>query len=652
MHSLRVASSSTFLVALLAGAGFARATQDAEDAKAAPSASPTFTCVIVDGRNDAPIVDAEVRWYELADDGEPPDDTFDWLDRADEFALEDYSEDDVRAARAGHVARSDAGGRVTVNGPVERTIVLARSAELWGRTNGYLRNAAEQRLELFPDADVVARVFDAEGRPAPEVPVVIQYRLRGDQPIAKLRTTSDREGIARVAHAGSALARIRDGWDARSDAESQWSMAAQICAANRPEAALDPRALPNAPLDLHLPPLGEVELLVLQTTGQPAWLELAPALLLAENLPDDVGSGPVRGFSGGRGPRVRSPATEGRALFRHVGLGAALAAKIQPNRASQTWVERFQGPTAPNERVSVTVTLVSPSPTFIGRLVDPDGRPCANVRFATDLFALPSPTRIRFSNHGADEAIRSGGGNLTTDATGGFSLAYANDAAYGGKPLLVVTVARNEPNSRAARLELAELWTPGLHQLGDIVLTPTPVVAAGIVVDSQNRPIVGAFLGIAAFKSSARITAVSDERGAFELRSAEPHDELLILATATGHLSSHASARPGARELRIALERAGDITGPIVFPAGTRFGHFYFNIQRDVPGRVHHGWVEYHPGAGDLLFRDLEAGTYTVYVEKRGADGGKVVARSGIEVRAGETTTIEPIDLVALFANR
>lgn len=652
MCSLRSWVSVLLFVAPFGSSESARAAQGDGDRPPTPSATPSFTCVIVDGRDDLPIAGVEVRWYEPADEAGQPMDESVWLENADELALEDYSEYDALVAGSEEFAISDAKGRVTIPGAIDRTIVVARSGALWGQSSCYVPRATEYVLALFPDADVVARVLDAEGRPDPDVPVVVQYRLFGDQPFAKLRGTSDQDGVARIPHAGYALAQLLDGWDAKSVADSKWSIAPQICAVGWPEVALDPRAPPNAPIELRLPPLGEVELRVLRFDGQPANLELWPQLLLAANLPDGVGSGPTRGFGGGPGPRVRARPSAGQALFRHVGLGAELAVKVQANSASQPWVERFQGPKSANERVSVTVTLASASPTFVGRLVDPDRRPLANTRITTRLFSLPSATRIRFVNRSTNATIQSGRGTLATDADGRFSLSYARDAAYGGVPLLALIAAENEPNALAARVELAELWTDGAHELGDVVLAPPPVVAAGKVVDAEGRPIAGASLGIAVFKGPAHIMATSDANGAFELRSVEPLDELLILVSAKGNLDGHVRTSPGAHDLRIELVGAGSITGPIVFPADARFGDFYFNIQRSTQGREHHGWVEQHPGEGDLLYRDIEPGTYSIYVKKRGAPGGAKVARSGIEVRAGETAKIEPIDLVALFAPR
>ncbi len=634
------------LVARMSGASVA---QDAKPQT--PQSSATFTCIVVDGRTQVPIADAEVRWYELeAHDAEPFDESA-WMDSADELSIEDYGDDDARAKHAAHLVRSDERGQATILGPLESTILVARSGSLWGRSSSYLPNTTERKLDLFPDADIVVNVRDVEGRPAPGVPVVVQYRLGILSSLAapKLRATSDEHGTVRIAHAGFGIERTIGNWNSKHGS-MLWSLAAEICSANRPEIALDANSLPKEPLELHLPALGEVELVVSGSDGRAATLELRPQLMLAANVPNGTGDGPSRGWIGGPGPRVRVEAKEGRALFRNVALGAELALKVQPNTASQTWVKRFQGPTNAGERVRVELKLESGAPTFVGRLVDGSKRPLSKVRVATDLFSLPAPTRVHFSNRREDDIIACGWGTVTTDADGGFSISYSDDQAHGGVPVLVLCTARNEAGSLAARVDLAASWTAGAHSLGDVVLSSTPIVASGKVVEADGKPITGAFVGISVFKGQAHITATTDANGDFELRSAEPYDRLDLSADARAHLSAFVHAAPGARDLRIVLAGAGSFGGTIVFPRDTQFGDFYFHIERTVQGRSAHGWWEHNPSKGAFSMRDLEPGTYRLFVRRGSSDGGQsILVRDDIVVRAGETTKLEPIDLAKVL---
>ncbi len=629
---------------LLAGAGFA---QDENGSKPLPNVKATFTCVVVDGRTRAPIADAEVRWYERKPyDKESFDRAADW-----EPTLDDYGEDDAQAARSGQLARSDEHGKALIAGARENTTLIARSGSLWGRSVRNRSDEPERHLALFPDFDVLVNVRDAEGLPAPNVPVLIQYRNPPKDSFAgpMLRSISDEHGAARFVHAGFGIAYAIDRWNVVAGTVA-WSIAPEICVANPPEIALDPNVVPKESIALQLPALGEVELVVNWSDGRSVNLEVDPRLMIAADLPDDIGRGPTRGWSGGPGPHVRGEAKAGHTLFRNVALGRELAFKVKPNTASYTWVRRFQGPAKAGERVQVEMKLGSTSPTFVGRLVDASKHPLANVLVETDLFSLPSPTRTEFFNRGENETIACICGRVTTDTDGRFSLAYGDDAADGGVPLLVLCVSRNKPDSLAARIELASQWSHGVHDLGDIVLAPTPIVASGKVLDQDGKPIAGASVGINIFKGSPHIMETTDANGDFALRSAEPYDGLDLGANARGYLSASVKVIPGARDLRIALVGAGAFECSVVFPPDTHRGDYYFHIERTVQGNWRHGWSQHNSKDGNISMQNLEPGSYRLFVRRGSATEGRaILARDDIAVRAGETTQLEPIDLAKLF---
>ncbi|MCE9595883.1 MAG: carboxypeptidase-like regulatory domain-containing protein [Planctomycetes bacterium] len=493
------------------------------------------------------------------------------------------------------------------------------------------------------------QVLDAAGAPAADVPVGLQCRMQTTGPFVHLRATSDARGKARIAHAGFGLACILDGWDAESVATTTWSIAPEICAANRPEVAVDPDALPTAPIELRLPQLGEVEVVVLRADGEPALLDLQPQLMFASDLPEDVGTGPMRPWFRAGSTHVRAEDVEGHALFRLVGLDGELALKVQPNSASsKSWVECLRGPTKAGERVTVTMTLAGDVVTCVGRLVDERGAPLAKHHVDADLFSRPSPNRAHFVNFPEKDTLHAVQGALTTDERGRFMVIYGSDAACGGEPLLVLCDGRNEPDSLAARVELGASWTVGLHDLGNIALTSTPIVASGAVFDTEGRPVAGAPVEIGVFKGQSYIVTMTNAGGEFVLRSAEPHDRLRISVDAPGYLTEFVQAAVGAHDLRVVLTGAGSIVGPVVFPANTRFGDFYFHVERTVQGRSSHGWTEQHPEEGELNWTNLEAGTYRVFV-RRGSEGESILARDAISVSAGETTRIEAIDLIELL---
>ncbi len=655
-------ASLAFVVAALLGGAIV-----AQDPKPqTPPASATFTCVVVDGRTQVPIADAEVRWYEQEIDAVKPRDRLERIDAHDEMVLVDYGNDEARAARTGHVARTDGLGRVEIPSPIDHTILIAHSGSLWGRDTSFVNPAycgesKVRRIALRPDCDIVVDVCDVSGSPAPNVPIAIQSRSDTSRsfPHTALRSVSDAHGAARFAHAGFELARILHAWDRSPSSSSAgsaepariWTIAPEICAAHPPEIAIDPNALPTAPIEMHLPPLGEVELVVSESDGRAASLERRTELMLAANIPADVGVGPTRGWRGGPGPRVRVDANGGRAVVRNVAIGDELAFQVQPNPASLAWFTRFQGPAKSGERVHVEMKLESNSPTFVARLVDPTKRPLANARVAVNLFSRPGPTRTRFSNRGEQDTIACGSSHVTTDADGRLWITYANDSAYGGDPVLVLCVARNQPDSRAARVELTNCWSAGAHDLGDILLAPTPMIASGKVVDADGKPIAEAAVEIGEFKAEAHTLATTDANGEFALRSAEPYEQILIHAQAKWHRFGSAVTAPGANDVRIMLAGSGAFEARVLAPSGSRVGDFFFYAERTEKSDATYSWHEYDPAQEELHWENLEPGTYRLFV-RRGVAKEAIPVRDDIVLRGGELTRLEPIDLVKLLENR
>jgi hypothetical protein len=160
-------------------------------------------------------------------------------------------------------------------------------------------------------------------------------------------------------------------------------------------------------------------------------------------------------------------------------------------------------------------------------------------------------------------------GAACTDERGILWLEYHPEDMWEGVRWLLLSRDHDEPNALACALELEQPWSVGCHDLGDIVLRPVPVLAAGRVVDDLGIPVSDAQVSIYACKNAREIHARTDESGSFVLRGAEPLPDLDISAWKQGYASAGKwGVAPGALNLTIEMPREAVIEGEIVPAAG------------------------------------------------------------------------------------
>jgi len=595
----------------------------------------------VDANGDA-VAGATVCWrrVEPAGDGaldDGWDGAWSWI-----YAEDDLAAREARVRGSGLRATTGADGRVTLPAAEVLEVVGERDG-LWGIACTIASELGRERgsnqeteLVLLPTADLTVRVVDLDGAPAAGVPVALRTKVHS--PRNRMHATTGADGTAVLRHARYLLAedgRYRDG---------EGCVALDLCVARDVEAPLDPGAWPDEPVTLTLPPTGELEVVVSEADGSPCALEREVAISrVGEDVWKDgelVGSTWVSSLDGGVPPGVACATAEGgRALFRYVGLDQELVALAKRNGASKTVAARGRGPTRPGERARLDVTLGVEEVSLRGWLVDEHGSPLVSLRSLAELFSGPSGSRVELANRLAGDYLRTGSGTLHSDGAGRFRLDYDAGAVHAGRPLLVLTHARNEPGVHSTRIDLSDAWRAGPHALGDVALPPAPVLAAGTVVDDLGQPIAGVQVAAVQDRGGwSRLVQRTDAEGSFALRSAEP-DVRAISFEKRGYVSrSHRDTIPASEDLAITLFRAGRIEGRVLLPPGLTHRDVSVGsimVDREGEGVAPAG---YSPRPdGTFAREDLLPGDYRVGVRSAGAE---LVERT-VTVRAGETTSLE-----------
>ena len=108
-------------------------------------------------------------------------------------------------------------------------------------------------------------------------------------------------------------------------------------------------------------------------------------------------------------------------------------------------------------------------------------------------------------------------------------------------------------NELEASIELSPVWSIGTHDLGDIRLQTPPVLAAGVVIDENGRPLANATVYLP-MNSQARPRTTTNERGEFTLRSTIPLTEVALTVSLTGHEELHQVGAAGQANWRLVLK--------------------------------------------------------------------------------------------------
>ncbi|MEO6710914.1 MAG: carboxypeptidase-like regulatory domain-containing protein [Planctomycetota bacterium] len=465
-----------------------------------------------------------------------------------------------RLRAGGRVTRSDTNGRVSLPGE-EFPSVLGRKGALLGGTESLSSDENNvTSLHLWPDGDVCVRVLDSSGAPLAATGVMlVASGLNYKYPSAAQRVVTNADGLATLQHA---WVKVASGAASQGECNQSWRVAVEMIPDATVFRELDPAALSREPITLRMPPSGEVEIELRESDGSLASINLPLVLqeIDEQNSPHDPPDERQRRIVDSQGTdELRTTLADGRAVFKNVGLGLRLIAYASRNEPSRVSVIRFAGPTKAGERMRVSMTLGVESVTLTGCVKGPDGNALSEERLRVELYGAPSPERDPFGNVPDGKAVNGESGTLVTNASGQFSVEFAMDAAFHGRPVLVLAHKRSDGVVLETSFDLQDVWSAGAHDLGNIHIAEAPVMAAGVVVDESGAPIAGAWLANARGGLQNVHDFQTNARGEFVWHSAEPHERVDLLVSKDGFTSTCPNeGEAGRTNWRIVLRRSTD----------------------------------------------------------------------------------------------
>lgn len=295
------------------------------------------------------------------------------------------------------------------------------------------------------------------------------------------------------------------------------------------------------------------------------WLAIAAFTLLALAVTwYAMGIGPASQATP-QTPVAQTPATpadprEGRAEVPAVVPVAAPSAtrvEVTPDEADDAAeAAPAPGPLTEEERRGHTV----------GRLLGPQGAPLADTDFRIHKEA-------RFDG-GTNRNSRKG----TTDGLGRFDIQWGRGADFEERNVVVVQVEREPAAPLVSAPQVLEGPVVRTIELGDLVLAPAPLLAAGTVLDGHGAPVSGAKLTVEHARSGAAAIqgrAVSALDGTFgvwgePVAGTEPvagpesvaDSEHVLVATASGYRQLEPVAfAPGAAAVEVRMHATGALVG-------------------------------------------------------------------------------------------
>lgn len=566
---------------------------------------------LVDAKTDQPIADADVF---VVDQSLLQPLRRQLREVQQSFAADQDAYHELLAAWFGTRYRAGADGTVTV-ARVEPASILALAKD----------HFAVQRVRSWPEDSLSIRlaerrfvevlVTDSKGKPAAEVPVAFgSLWEHGEEHqffVGLVEALTDGSGRARVQ-----VQRLRG--------EGKLAVQALVVLEKplRQKFQLDERDQPSEALALQLPPCGMARVLLYDEQEHP--------LQGLQDVTLKLGDAAHGRDSHGKPSRL---APDG-ALFRWVGLNLQLQVEARMKGLDGVLRHEQPGPTRVGELVVCGVRMTAADPIVRLRPLDAQGKPQPNT-----VFGLVRATEKSFE-----------GRELTSDGDG--RLQFSVDSQWlqqGGEPL-VLLLARGEGTEvthyQGALRVPVDAETRGIVDLGDVAFAEEPLLASGVVVDQDGKPLAGVVLQatlswLHASQSSSRQgggrklffehRVRTDEQGRFAIRELSPKDVALRLKIAGGKwvLEDSAAAMPGGRALRLVAVLAGNVSCTLAKESHT--GSVGLQLRRQQEGaESQHSWSK----DGRFEWNGLLPGRYSLQIATVGDD---VELLRDLEVKAGET---------------
>lgn len=503
------------------------------------------------------------------------------------------------------------------------------------------------RLELAAVPGLEVEVVDRAGRPQEGVPLAL---LMDGVPCLTGATGASGRALLPQAHL---LAR-------EAARRKKGLLLALACPLASPVAEPLPKdAFPDRPIRLILPPTGRVTAKVHGLDGRPVEDDALAMLDLGWGLADKArAQGPSGNARIGSSPRAYAPVRNGLARFPHVGLGLHL--KVGVVKGDLGWAAGEAAATGPGpkflgEEVVFEVGFDSPRTLLAGRAVDQEGRPVANHPMAVAWMTMtPDGTLMRQAPPGIFQFERFPE-QATTDAAGRFRLLLPERLPEVDRSLSLTAriLVGDEWRSVAALIGIAGVVLGQVKDLGDVILAPAPLLAAGRVVDETGAGVPRAMVQVIEDFSlhSARpdLLTCCDGDGRFAIRGLLDRATLGLQPFKEGETcidSECTVVSKGTTEIELRIARGGTLAGRLLMDPGSPVEQLEILLARfKQKGRT----ITTHLNAGqDGCFRSqVPPGIASLRFRVKGEDD-PVLAIEGIEILASESCRdprLEAIDL-------
>jgi hypothetical protein len=388
--------------------------------------------------------------------------------RAVESPTDGWDEIERSAARY----EADGNGRVRLPSSPRAALAIARLGEHFGIVRLAAQATGYRRLQLNLDTHWKIRVVDRAARPIAGLPLAVRRELEardGFEDWFALET--DATGEARIEHAGWWLADTpAAAFELEPVALLRESHTVRVAAGTPPPALTE----------LVLPELGLAEVTLRDAAGR-TWTDdgshgSARVGLRNGELADSNAPSKQAGT-------VRLPFDAAGRYRRHVEVGMPLEASWQLPSSSEFIQARHAGARSAGEVVRIDLVVGSTHPLLRVRLVDPSGAPFAS-----------QPIRMWCARTGAVRTQQDSRPEIrTTNAQGELELAWTSLEPTTGVEL--VFQSRDEIPQEGALLLPSTLGI-GRVDLGDLVLVPAAILAAGVVVGADGTPLMFAHVTI------------------------------------------------------------------------------------------------------------------------------------------------------------
>lgn len=519
---------------------------------------------------------------------------------------------------------TDDSGRATLP-TASGGVVVADSEAVFGVAWCEPDRSAPLMVEVHPDFAVAARVVDASGSTKAGIRVALRVDYDWGDVSDVASAISDREGVALIEHAGWRLSE----WEISGDHRVTLALAGPLDPSIERE--IDALAPPIEPVELRLGAFGELEVAVFDAEGRP----------LASN--DDVELHRIERPSATDEeyeyvyPGASSPLRDGVALFPCVALEQEFAAVLNFDEGGRHVATKTgRGPVHIGDRARIELRF-EPVRGVQARLVDVAGAPLVEREVEVFTEREPGASADRLCISRTD-----GEGRLRIAETGGDSV------------LLVFVVEDERGLERSAAKATAQGRITGASlDLGDLVVTPMPTIAAGRVVDASGLALSGA-------RVEARTGAVderepprtnwsnfrwndtrTDDEGRFELRSEFRSARLALEAHWGEARSAPLEIEIATHDLELVVESMGSIRGTLRLDRSLSATSLQVFAELKGPRAARQpDFQRWRASAADsqgaFSLIDLDPGVYDVFVQQREDHFGELARVENVVVRAGE----------------